>query len=206
LAVANYRDEKGHYPPPYVIGPDGQPWHSWRVLILPYIEKDDLFKQYKFDEPWDGPNNRKLADRMPRQYALHGDWEPGLTTTNYVAVVGQQTVWQPGKKIGQVDVKDGSSETILIAENRGLGAHWMEPRDLDFDTMDWTINSPNGISSKYDRPAVVLLDGSVRRLSRTISPDALRALFTIAGNETVSFDSERCDVLPDGRDRPVTDP
>ena len=41
---------------------------SWRVLILPYIEEDELFKQYRFDEPWDGPNNIQLLQRMPRTF------------------------------------------------------------------------------------------------------------------------------------------
>ena len=64
-----------------------------------------------------------------------------------------------------------------------MNVHWMEPRDLEFDTMDWTINSPNGISSKYDLPAAVFVDGSVRRLSKKFTPDALRALATIDGGE-----------------------
>ena len=76
-------------------GPDGRPWHSWRILILPYIEAEGLFEEYGFSEPWDGPNNRQLAGRMPRLYAFHGDERPGNTTTNYLAVIGPETAW-PG--------------------------------------------------------------------------------------------------------------
>lgn len=43
--------------------------HSWRVLILPYIGEDALYNTYKFDEPWDGPNNIKLLNQIPRLYA-----------------------------------------------------------------------------------------------------------------------------------------
>ena len=39
--------------------------YSWRVAILPYLEQNELYKRYNFDEPWDGPNNRKLLDQMP---------------------------------------------------------------------------------------------------------------------------------------------
>ncbi|HEY2910378.1 MAG TPA: DUF1559 domain-containing protein, partial [Gemmataceae bacterium] len=39
---------------------DGKPLLSWRVLILPYIEQNNLYQQFKLDEPWDGPNNKKL--------------------------------------------------------------------------------------------------------------------------------------------------
>src|SRR5207248_7211882 len=100
--------------------------HSWRVLILPYIEQEPLYRRYDFDEPWDGPNNRRLAGLMPSIYALHGTYEPGLTTTNYVVVVGAATAFPPGKSVAMADVKDGLSQTILIAENCGAGIHWME--------------------------------------------------------------------------------
>ncbi|MBN9524501.1 DUF1559 domain-containing protein, partial [bacterium] len=114
MAVASYHDTHGHYPPPYVLGPDGRPWHSWRVLIMPYIEQQALYEQYRFDEPWDGPNNRKLADRMPRLYQFHAATKPGSTTTNYLAVVGDETVWNAAKKVHTGDVTDGLSTTILI--------------------------------------------------------------------------------------------
>ena len=180
--------------------------HSWRVLILPYIEQQELYKEYRFDEPWDGPNNRQLAHRMPKIYALHGDHKPGRTITNYLAVVGPNTVWRPGKPMTVKDVKDGVSNTIMIAENRGRDVHWMEPRDLEFDNMDWTINSPNGISSKYDAPAAVFLDCSVRRLSPKLAPTALQALFTIDGHEPIGPDGESGEPMRDGRDRPVPNP
>lgn len=206
MAVANYHEVNGHYPPPYLTDKDGRPMHSWRVLILPYIERKELYDQYRFDEPWDGPNNRKLAGQMPRIYALHGDYRPGTTTTNYLAIVGPHTVWRPGKPVSNGDVKDGSSNTIAIVENRGLNVHWMEPRDLDFETMDWTIDSPQGISSKYDRPGAVFLDGSVRKLSRKLTPDALKAWATIDGGENIAPDGELCEPMPDGRQRPVSNP
>lgn len=149
LAVANYVDAYESFPPPYVIGPDGRPWHSWRVLLLPYLEEKELYAAYNFNEPWDGPNNRKLAERIPRQYVFHGFERPGNITTNYLAVVGDDTVWSSTRKVNWIDVKDGTSKTISIIENRGAGIHWMEPRDLSLNDLDLRINSPNGISSPY---------------------------------------------------------
>src|SRR5262245_46261269 len=119
--------------------------HSWRVLLLPYIEQNDLYKEYRFDEPWNGPNNRKLASRMPPTYFLHGEERPGNTTTNYLAVVGAETVWQGATGVSMDAVKDGTSSTILIVENKGAGVHWMEPRDLVFAEMDFKLNNPKGI-------------------------------------------------------------
>jgi len=206
LAVANYHDANGHYPPPYLTDAVGVPTQSWRLSILPYIEQEALLKEYIRSEAWNGPTNSLLAARMPKIYALHGDYRPGTTTTNYLGIVGTQTVWQPNTKVASRDVKDGVSNTLLIVENRGLNVHWMEPRDLDFDTMDWTIDGPHGISSKYDSPGAVFLDGSVRRLSKKLSPEAVRAMATIAAGDAGAEDGELIRVLPDGRDRPVTKP
>jgi Protein of unknown function (DUF1559) len=206
LAVANYHDANGHYPAPYPTDAAGAPTQSWRLSILPYIEQEALLKEYVKSEAWNGPANSQLAARMPKIYAMHGDYRPGTTTANYLAIVGTETVWAPNKKVASKDIKDGHSNTLLIVENRGLKVHWMEPRDLDFDTMDWTIDSPRGISSKYDSPGAVFLDGSVRRLSKKLSPEAVRAMATIAAGDAATEDGELIKVLPDGRDRAVVKP
>jgi hypothetical protein len=202
LVVANYQEANGRYPPPFVNGPDGRPWHSWRILILPYIEQSDLYKEYRLDEPWDGPNNRKLTERMPRLYAFHGSARPGNTTANYLAVVGEETVWNGAKPVASADVADSPSTTILLVENNGADVHWMEPRVLSLAELDLRVNSPGGISSPYESPAVVMLDGSVHRLRAELRPATLRALFTIRGGEHLTNDDAAgWDVIEDGRQR-----
>ena len=201
-----YLDTNRHFPPAFVLGPDGKPWHCWRVLILPFIEQDSLFKRYRFDEPWDGPNNSQLAGEMPKTLAFSGEHRTGLTTTNYLAVVGAETMW-PGAKGRKFDeIKDGTSQTILIVENNGLGVHWMEPRDLAFETMPFAIDDPNGVSSWYKCPAVVTADGGVLRLSKEMTPDALRAALTVNGGEKLALDSGGWTVIEDGRDRERKEP
>ena len=55
LAFHNYHDAHKTFPPAYIPDKDGKPMHSWRVLILPYLEQQALYKRYNFDEPWDSP-------------------------------------------------------------------------------------------------------------------------------------------------------
>lgn len=166
-----------------------------------------MYDAYSFDEPWDGPNNRKLADRMPRMYAFHTiDRDAINTTSNYLAIVGDNTVWRSTASVTRQDVTDPSSGTILFAENQGANVHWMEPRDLDMATMDMNINSPLGISSPYDSPAVATLDYGLLWLKPTLQPDVLRAMLTINGGESLSQNDEGdWTLLADGRDRPLRD-
>lgn len=207
MAVANYHDNNGHLPPPYQTGRDGRPWHSWRVLILPFIEQHALHKEYNFEEPWDGPNNRRLADRMPSVYTFHAGVESGGPTTNYVAVVGPETAWPEAGRRRFADATDGRNQTILIVENLGAGIHWMEPRDLRLADMDLRVNSPGGVSSPYTRPGVAMCDGGLSSLDPNLDPDVLRALLTVAGGEKLTEGGAGgWEFLPDGRDRPLQAP
>src|SRR5262249_26941179 len=153
-----------------------------------------------FREPWDGPNNRKLADRMPKLYAFHGEHRPGNTTTNYLAVVGPETLW-PGSNFVSADaVTDDRTATIVVVENRGAGGQWMEPRDLSFADMSFAVNAPNGVSSKYNDPAVAMLDGMLYRLRKDLAPNTLRAMLTIRGGERIVADGNGgWEWLADGR-------
>ena len=198
MAVATYESAKGHLPPAFVYGPEDKPSHSWRVLILPQIEQQAVYQKYRFEEPWDGPNNTQLAGLMPIQYAFRDTKLPAIST-NYLAVVGKETIWPGAEGRKRDDITDGSSNTILIVENNGLGVHWMEPRDLAFATMNFQLDTPDGISSWYEAPAVVMADGSVRRLLKGMSADALRAALTVNGGENIAEGKDGWVVIPDGR-------
>lgn len=199
MAVVNYHDVNGHYPPAYIADADGNPMHSWRVLILPYIEEHNLFDEYDFTKPWNSEANLRLAERMPAIYALHGEYQPGVVTTNYLAVVGENTLWPGAAKRMTHEVTDKHSATIMLVENVGQNVHWMEPRDLNYDTMSLQVNSPNGVSSKYQAPAVVLLDDSLRRLEDELTEDVFRALLTVNGGEHLAESGDSWKILTDGR-------
>lgn len=200
MAVANYHDTYKCYPPPFIADADGKPMHSWRILLLPFLEQNDLYKQYRFDESWDGPNNRKLANQMPAQYALHGCEKPGNVTTNYLRVVGHQTASPIDRMVSQADVVDGTASTLFIVENVDAGIHWMEPRDLEFDAMSFTVSAANSISSWLEPPAGVTLAGMVERIQPDTPPEMVKALLTIAGREDDA--SKYLGEISDGRNRP----
>lgn len=152
--------------------------------MLPFMEYKGLYEQYSFDEPWDGPNNRQLAGKMPPPYAFAGAHVPGETiSTNFVAITGPETVW-PSTKMTYADIKDPHSRTIRFAEYNGTPIHWMSPVDLQFSSMSFKLGDPAGIDSQYLEPAVAMVDGAARRLeSKEISEQQLRALCTANGND-----------------------
>src|SRR5437773_109335 len=69
VAFHNYLSAHGTFPASAIYGKDGKPLLSWRVALLPYLEKGNLYREFKLDEPWDSPHNLKLLDKMPKVYA-----------------------------------------------------------------------------------------------------------------------------------------
>jgi len=190
MALHNYASRFGTLPPAYINDAQGRPMHSWRVLILPYLDRNDVYDMYRFDEPWNGPSNSKLHDvivdvfRCPQD---HGG--PGSNQTSYVAVVGPDTIWPGSEGVRLDDVTDGLGATLFIVEIADSGIHWMEPRDLQAAILPLSINpkSGKGISSLHPGLAcVALADGRVRTLNDTLKPATLSALLTIRGKEKIN--------------------
>lgn len=187
MAVANYHSTYGCFPPAYIADRDGKPMHSWRVLILPFLEQQQLYNAYNFAEPWDGPNNRKLENRIGQIYLRAGLESDQVGATSFVAVVGPQTAW-PGKRpMTDKEIGDGLSQTLHVVEVPDGRFRWMEPRDLEFDKMSFRINdgSPNGLGSRLGGARVVSADGMVRGLHENSDPKKLRAMLTANGGEVI---------------------
>jgi hypothetical protein len=195
LALHNYHEKYGVAPPAFLLDEYGKPAHSWRVLILPFLDRSDLYEQYRFDEPWDGPNNRKLADQIGNAFHCPSDRDPNADSrpqdTSYVAVVGPETYWRGSEGVCPCDIYDGMSTTLQLVEVANSGIHWMEPRDLRVLQMAPTINANagQGISSRHKGGAFGLLaDGAVRFFSESVPAETIRSLLTIQGGETIPDD------------------
>src|SRR5262245_38041872 len=68
-AIADYQTSARKPPAGIAYDKDGRPLHSWRVLILPFLGEEELFKRFKLNEPWDSPHNIQLLPNIPRVYA-----------------------------------------------------------------------------------------------------------------------------------------
>lgn len=187
-ALNAYEAQHGSFPPAYIKGPDGKPWHSWRVLILPQLGEQKLYEQYSFDEPWDGPNNRRLTAKMPDVFRCPVDVKRPEWNTSYVAVVGSETIWPGPEGCRLKQVKDGLSNTLLLAETVDSGIGWMQPVDLNVGEIFYRIGAPEGVCSNHPGGAnVVAADGELHFLPATLPVSNVKTLLTRHGREEVEF-------------------
>lgn len=189
IAFHNYHDVYKSFPPAYIADADGKPMHSWRVLILPFMEQQALYNQYRFDEPWDSPANRLVTNTfIPAYQCPSSPNSPGSTETNYMVITGPGTVFEGSKPPSMMDIRDGTSNTILVVEVTGTGKSWAEPVDLDASQVapPFTGGSSGNAGSQHPGGMnTALCDGSVRFLASTIDPATFKAFTTRAGGEAV---------------------
>ncbi len=180
LAMHNFADANRGFPPTMIVDRSGQPLLSWRVAILPYIEQDNLYRQFKFDEPWDSEHNKKLLKYMPSVYAIPGQTPRGSTKTHLQVFVGGGAVFDKLLPTRIRSITDGTSNSIMVAQ-AAKAVPWTKPDDLDFD--------PNGMLPKLlfrdGITNVAFCDGSVRTLSVKIDEQVLKTMITRDGGEIV---------------------
>ena len=93
-ALHSYHRDKGHLPPAVVYGKDGKPWHSWRVLILPYmVGQNYIYKQYDFSAPWDAPQNQNILELIPEPYVYGQFPSPTSYNTCIALITGEGTAF-----------------------------------------------------------------------------------------------------------------
>jgi hypothetical protein len=185
-----YEAHHGHFPPAYIKGPYAPPgitgvkdwpWHSWRVLILPFLGEEKLYAEYRLDEPYFGANNKKLLTKMPAVYAYRDSHKPGMTETQYFVPRGEETMWPYTKCRKRDEIRDPFDQTVLLYEMKG-GCPWTH-----WEVGALTVDRPYGW---WPDPEVITLAGTVHRLRRGMSWEAARAATSVDGGELL----EECEV------------
>ncbi|MCL2744562.1 MAG: DUF1559 domain-containing protein [Planctomycetaceae bacterium] len=144
-AFHNYHDVHGSFPPAYTVDEDGKALHSWRVLILPFIEQKELYEKIRLDEPWDSEYNRQFHEVQIEAYQCptrRSASSPHIHSVfignndilrrancDYSVVIGEETIFPPGSRTVTLDdIANYPKNTILIAE-RMLPINWMYPNN-----------------------------------------------------------------------------
>jgi prepilin-type processing-associated H-X9-DG protein len=132
LAIHNYHDTFG-FMPAAICDKDGKPLLSWRVAILPFIEHENLYKQFKLDEPWDSEHNKKLIEKMPKIFEIPGS-RVKAGHTHYRTFVGEGAPWKNYSARAMIPATflDGTSNTWMIVEAEEA-VTWTKPEELPYD-------------------------------------------------------------------------
>ena len=212
LALHNFESANGHFPPAVIYGPDGKPWHSWRTLILPYLEQGDLYNKYDFSQPWDAPANKAVVETVVEVYKDPVYGKSKEAVAHYAALVGKDAAFLPdGAIVGEKNsalanmtkgarkftaFTDGTSNTVMVApvaDERKIP--WAKPEDIHYGPDFPLPGKPGGLGmpyasgdGKYRYGPVAFVDGSVRSLRDDTDFAMLKALITIAGGELIDYE------------------
>lgn len=184
LALINYHDAHHAFPPLYAADGKGKPLYSWRVLVLPYLDRPDIYKQYHFDEPWNSAENRRLANLWIPNFSCPAlDDRNGNTT--YLAVTGPGTVWSEHGGITLTDIADGPEQTVMLLEVPQRPVNWSEPRDI---TIDEAVELLSGQPKRDDKcryvdGSMTTADGKMHAIPYGLSASEWTALFTMTAGD-----------------------
>lgn len=178
IALHAYNAVYDRLPPAVVTDADGKPLYSGRVLLLPFLEDDSLYKRFDKSKAWNSPENLPLAQRevsvfqSPKHRAKGGSY-------HFVFVSGTGTAFDGVKSIRLAEVVDGLSETLLVVETKQGPSSWAEP-------IDWNANSGALLPGFHGNTTYVGLgDGRVLRLTTQPPHPHSKSLCTIAGGEQI---------------------
>lgn len=180
LAMHNYHSTYAKFPPAFKVDNNGKPLHSWRTLILPYVEQGNLHDKIKFDEPWNSPHNLKLFKGV----RIDTFRTPGVNIpddhTTYMAVKTKNSLLRDGTPRRIDDCRDGTANTVMIVEvDPSASVPWYQPDD-------WTPgDAKKPLATKDGLFTAGFADGSVRMLSNRLDKKLLDALFSIDGGEVI---------------------
>lgn len=197
LALHQYHSQHESFPPAYTVDESGRPLHSWRTLILPQLEQQNLYDQINLDEPWDSPANAPLTDEVLKVFQSPHDGGRNVPMTNYVVITSDpedRNNWSRSIFLEHVskriaDIRDGTTSTIMVVEIVNSDIHWAEPRDIDVDNIRRVEEGADpGVPNVIPRRAVLgFADGSVRISNEQIDAQMFRELISPSGGEVVAF-------------------
>jgi len=122
-ALQAYERDHGHLAAAVQRSPD-EPVHSWRVALLPYLGRKDLFDRYHFDQSWDSPANLALLGEIPDTYRGFGS-----LTDSAQFCLGESL----GKDVSEWLTDDWTEvRAIVLLGSAGISIPWTCPEDGRF--------------------------------------------------------------------------
>lgn len=176
LALHNFTDLFKHFPAPESRRYRSEKPHSWRVALLPILGHAELYKHYRFDQPWDSESNLKIIEKMPAVYGSKDDPSSSSGKTSFQMLVGGGAAFDLSGPTKMLNIHDGTSNTIALAVSNS-SVPWTKPEDIQF--------VPNASLAKLAPSRLIgMCDGSVRKLPAG-GEQMLTIFATRAGGEPI---------------------
>ncbi len=183
VALGNYHDEYGSFPPEYTVDVNGRPLHSWRTLLLPYLDQKELYQQIDLSKPWNDPANAAALETSLFVFRCPSARMPSNHTI-YLCVSGRNFCFHDNFPKNISNITDGTSNTLIIVEvPQDRAVPWMSPQDAD-EALILAISEDSQLAHT-GRVQAAMADGSVRSINVDIDRSALKALLTISGDEAI---------------------
>ena len=198
LALHNYHDKYKAFPPAYTVDAEGNRLHSWRVLILPFVEQQQLYDNIRLNEPWDSEHNRQFHSYRPHTFACpsapDGDdyntpYGKRNINTNYVRIVGENTTTMGSGSVSQDDFQCDRPKVLMVIETT-RPICWMEPEDLTLEELAIPIPPRPGKADRigpdsWHRKIIngSMADGGCIYLLREIPPEVICEAALIKGRK-----------------------
>lgn len=183
IALQHYEENHGAFPPAYTTDAEGKPLHSWRTLILPYLEQRALYDSIDLTKPWDDPANAAAFRKSLDIFQCPSSPQKLDNRTKYQAVVTPESCLRPGESRKLSDITDGAGHTFMVIEvDEEHAAPWMAPVDAD----EKVVLGLGGPGSTLPHPGGTLAayaDGRVSFINSDLAEPQRRALISIAGND-----------------------
>jgi len=129
-AFQKYREVEKRCPPAVIYDKNGRALHSWRVLILPYLGEETLYRQFHLDESWESPHNLQLLSKIPPAFvsARPGRTKDPFGTHFQVFVFEGYPGWHTtyyaldnGKTLKPITLDNGRGKHSLFESRLGPG-------------------------------------------------------------------------------------
>jgi prepilin-type N-terminal cleavage/methylation domain-containing protein len=180
LALHHYKDEYHVFPPAYTVDDHGKPLHSWRTLLLPYLEEKALYKKIDLSKPWDDPANARIGETHLEIFTCPESRCP-LNCTSYLAVVKPNSCLRPGKSRDAAEHSSEAGKTVLVIEVASKQAvPWMSTQDAN-EELVLSLEPENELPHQGGALAA-FSDGTVQFLPAATPAELRRSMMSVTSN------------------------
>jgi hypothetical protein len=187
---------------------------SWMVELLPHLGHEAIYEKFDLSKSWSDQQNVQHTQLIVPEFLNPADprkqWTgypfQGMALSHFVGVSGLEearndvaaTLPRNDPRAGvfgydqiarQEEITDGTSQTVMIIGAGELASPWVQAGGATIRGAREPYFGPiSGFGSrgiKEPGAQAAFADGSVRTISKEISPKVFRALVTIHGAETI---------------------